>query len=67
MAVPHPDPDSASPGCMDDRVGYVNFFPDPLDQKVRAIRFNTLPNRQLAGQEPIRSRGSFVSFSSRAR
>ena len=40
-----------SPAQYDDRVGYVNFWGDKQDGKVRAARFFT-SERQLAGQKP---------------
>ena len=39
------------PQMEDDRVGYAVFFPDPLDKKIRSIRY-TLTDLQLAGQLP---------------
>ena len=39
------------PQMDDNRVGFVNFFPDPLDQKVRAARYS-VTERQLAGYPP---------------
>ena len=46
------------PQIDDDRVGYVNFFADRLDQKVRSVRY-TITDMQLAqmpaqAQEPAR-------------
>ena len=43
------------PQMHDPRVGYVNFFPDPLDQRVRALPY-TMTDRQIAGLPPIRAR-----------
>ncbi len=37
-----------APQVQDDRVGYVNFFPDPLDNVIRSALF-TLTTTQLAG------------------
>ncbi|PYJ11009.1 MAG: hypothetical protein DMF06_04330 [Verrucomicrobia bacterium] len=53
------------PALADDRVGFVNFWPNSLDGKVRAIRFTT-SERQLAGQRPFPGEEIFESFSSRA-
>ncbi len=39
------------PAQYDDRVGYVNYWPDEQDGKLRAARFFT-SERQLAGQKP---------------
>ena len=39
------------PQMEDDRVWFVNFFPDPLDQKVRAARYS-VTDLQLAGYAP---------------
>jgi adenylate cyclase len=49
----------------DARVGYVNFWPDPLDGKIRTVRF-TITDRQLAGLEPHASEEIFESLSARA-
>jgi adenylate cyclase len=53
------------PQMQDDRVGYVVFFPDPLDQKVRAIQFIT-SDRILAGQPPHPTQEVYHSMSARA-
>jgi adenylate cyclase len=52
------------PQMQDDRVGYVIFFPDPLDQKLRAVRY-TLTDRQLAGLPSHPSEEIFESLSAR--
>jgi len=39
------------PAQYDDRVGFVNYWPDERDGKLRAARFFT-SDRQLAGQKP---------------
>lgn len=52
------------PSIADDRVGYVNFWPDPIDGKVRAANFTT-SDRQLAGQERAPGEEIFTSFSAR--
>jgi adenylate cyclase len=53
------------PPLADDRVGFVNFWSDSVDGKVRAIYF-TRSDRQLAGQEPFPGEEVFESFSARA-
>jgi adenylate cyclase len=61
-----PNPVVISPPALaDDRVGFVNFWPDSLDGKVRAAYF-TKSERQLAGQEPFPGEEVFESFSARA-
>src|SRR5688572_1558234 len=64
VVVPHPDL-IPPPQVADDRVGYANFFPDSLDQKVRSIFFNT-SDRRLAGQELHPSQEVYYAMSSRA-
>jgi adenylate cyclase len=54
----------APPQMQDRRVGYVNFFPDPLDQRVRALAY-TMTDRQLAGLPPDPSEELFHSFAAR--
>jgi len=54
----------APPPIADDRVGYVNFWPDSIDGKVRAANFTT-SDRQLAGQAPFPGEDVFTSFSAR--
>jgi serine/threonine protein kinase len=44
------------PAQYDDRVGFVNFWPDKQDGKSRAARFFT-SERQLAGQKPSQGDG----------
>jgi adenylate cyclase len=34
------------PQMQDDRVGYINFFADRLDQKVRSVRYTMTPRQQ---------------------
>jgi adenylate cyclase len=55
----------APPATADDRVGYVNFWPDAIDGKIRATNFTT-SERQLAGQAPFAGEEVFTSFSARA-
>lgn len=52
------------PALQDDRVGYVIFFSDPLDRKVRSVRY-TLSDRILAGQPPHPSQEVYHSMSAR--
>ena len=52
------------PQLEDDRVGYVVFFPDPLDQKIRAARY-MLTDRQLARQPPYPGEKQYESLSAR--
>lgn len=53
------------PQMDDDRVGYVIFFPDPLDNKIRAARY-TLTDQQLARQLPSSDEKPYVSLAARA-
>jgi adenylate cyclase len=53
------------PQIQDDRVGYVNFFPDRLDNKVRSIFFNT-SDRRLAGLPLHASQEVYFAMSTRA-
>lgn len=52
------------PALQDDRVGYVIFFSDSLDRKVRAVRYLT-SDRILAGQDPHPSQEVFYAMSAR--
>ncbi len=63
MIVPNSDL-IPPPQIQDRRVGYVNFFPDPIDQKTRAVPF-TLTERQLAGLPPGPGDETFYSFAAR--
>jgi adenylate cyclase len=47
------------------RVGYVNFWLDAIDGKIRSVRFTT-SDRQLAGLDPDPSEEVFESLSARA-
>ena len=51
-------------GTRDDRVGYVNFWPNPADGILREARF-TLSERTLAGQSSYPGEEVFESFSAR--
>ena len=61
--VPYPDL-IPEPQLQDDRVGYVVFFSDPLDGKVRSVRYMT-SDRVLAGQAPHPSQEVFYAMSAR--
>src|SRR5881296_3920127 len=41
----------APPQLQDDRVGFVNFWADPIDGKIRTVLYH-VTNRQLAGLPP---------------
>jgi len=61
-----PNPTLVPPPQMeDDRVGYVIFFPDPLDNKIRSVRY-TLTDLQLARQLPLPDEKPYASLSTRA-
>jgi adenylate cyclase len=53
------------PQMEDDRVGYVVFFPDALDNKIRSVRY-TLTDMQLAGHAPLPDEKPLESLSARA-
>ena len=53
------------PQLLDDRVGFVNFFPDSIDGKTRAVAYR-VTNRQLAGLSPEPSEEVYESLSARA-
>jgi len=53
------------PQLLDDRVGFVNFWPDPIDGKIRAVTYR-LTDRQLAGLPPHPSEEIYESLSARA-
>ncbi len=53
------------PTQYDDRVGYVNYWPDEQDGKSRSVRFFT-SDRQLAGQKPSQEERPYVSLVARA-
>jgi adenylate cyclase len=54
-----------APQLADNRVGYVIIFADPLDRKIRRIRY-TITDRQLADLPPHPSQEVYESFSARA-
>ena len=53
------------PQLLDDRVGFVNFFPDSIDGKIRAATYR-VTDRQLAGLPPHPSEEVYESLSARA-
>src|SRR6058998_3278822 len=53
------------PQLLDDRVGFVNFWADSIDGKVRAVAFR-VTDRQLAGLPPHPSEEIYESLSARA-
>ena len=53
------------PQSRDDRVGYVNFWPDAIDGKTRAVTY-TVTDRQLAGSPPGQGEEIYKSLSARA-
>ncbi len=53
-----------APQMADRRVGYVNYFPDPIDQQVHALPY-TMTDRQLAGLPPHPSEEVFHSVAAR--
>jgi len=53
------------PQLLDDRVGFVNFWPDPIDGKIRAVTYR-VTDRELAGLPPHPSEQIYESLSSRA-
>jgi adenylate cyclase len=52
------------PAYQDDRVGFVVFFADPLDRKVRSVRYMT-SDQLLAGFEPRPSDQVYYAMSAR--
>jgi adenylate cyclase len=53
------------PQTEDDRVGYVVFFNDSIDQKIRSVRY-TITDYQLAGMAPRSEEKPHESLSARA-
>jgi adenylate cyclase len=53
------------PQLQDDRVGFVNFWTDPIDGKIRAVTYR-VTDRQLAGLPPDPSEEIYQSLSARA-
>src|SRR6058998_3240753 len=53
------------PQLLDDRVGFVNFWPDAIDGKTRTVTYQ-VTNRQLAGLPPHPSEEVYESLSARA-
>jgi adenylate cyclase len=53
------------PQLLDDRIGFVNFFPDAIDGKVR-IAIYRVASRQLAGLPPFPGDEVYESLSARA-
>jgi adenylate cyclase len=53
------------PQMRDDRVGFVNFFPDSIDGKTRAVTYR-LTARQLVGMPSYPGEEVYESFSARA-
>jgi adenylate cyclase len=53
------------PQMQDDRVGFVNFWPDSIDGKTRAVTYR-VTDRQLVGLPPHPSEEVYESLSARA-
>lgn len=53
------------PQLQDNRVGFVNFWADPIDGKIRAVTYR-VTDRQLAGLPPDSSEQIYQSLSARA-
>jgi len=52
------------PQLQDDRVGFVNFWADPIDEKIRAVTYR-VTDRQLANLPPHPSEEVYESLSAR--
>ncbi|HEY7000571.1 MAG TPA: adenylate/guanylate cyclase domain-containing protein [Candidatus Udaeobacter sp.] len=52
------------PQMLDDRVGFVNFWADPIDGKIRDVTYR-VTDRQLAGLPPDPSEEVYQSLSAR--
>ena len=55
----------AAPAMEDDRVGYVIFFPDTLDNKIRSTRY-TITDLQLAQESAMPGEKPYESLTARA-
>jgi adenylate cyclase len=53
------------PQMQDDRVGYVVFFADPVDGKIRSARY-TITDSQLAGHSPAANEFAYESLAAHA-
>ena len=53
------------PQIQDDRVGFVNFWPDPIDEKIRAVAYR-VTDWELSGLPPHPGEEIFESLSARA-
>src|SRR6266513_2953820 len=53
------------PQLLNDRVGFVNFWPDPIDGKIRAVTYR-VTDRELADLPPHPSEEIYESLSARA-
>jgi adenylate cyclase len=53
-----------SPQMQDDRVGFVNFWADPIDEKIRAVNYR-VTNRQLMNLPPQPDEEVYESLSAR--
>jgi adenylate cyclase len=53
------------PQLQDNRVGFVNFWPDPIDGKIRAVAYR-VTDRELAGLPPHPSEEIYESLSARS-
>ncbi len=52
------------PPETDPRVGFVNYWPDPIDGKVRSVRYE-VSERELVGQEPYPGDEKMASLDAR--
>ena len=53
-----------SPQMQDDRVGFVNFWADPIDEKIRSVNYR-VTSRQLMNQPPTPDQEIYESLSAR--
>ncbi|MGI8820465.1 MAG: CHASE2 domain-containing protein [Chthoniobacterales bacterium] len=65
QAVPPNETLIPAPPMADDRVGYVAFFPDPTDGKIRTIRY-FITDLQLAGVPARQTEVPYAALSARA-